>query len=149
MENSNENIRKRLKDVRVKIFNEGVKLSAAQFAYILNTSENKIRNYELGRSSIPIELLAKLYYKGIDPVYILTGDGSVFAKNQAGDSLKGRIEDAYAYTSRIQYAREPEPAEYKSKDFDPSLLSDEDKIHQISAVAGDILKYIRKKKKKD
>lgn len=80
----------RLKFIR-EIFNEGSKLSARQFAYILGESRDKIANYETGRSSIPIDLLKKLHDRGYNVVFIITGEGSLFASNKKGEVLKSKL----------------------------------------------------------
>lgn len=80
----------RLKFIR-EIFNEGSKLSARQFAYILGESRDKIANYETGRSSIPIDLLKKLHDRGYNVVFIVTGEGSLFASNKKGEVLKSKL----------------------------------------------------------
>jgi len=76
----------RLRHIR-EIMNEGSKLSAEQFAYLVNETGDRIRNYELGRASIPIRLLYNLYNRGINPNFIITGDGKFFAENEEGQRL--------------------------------------------------------------
>lgn len=73
----------RLRQIR-KIFNEGGKLSAEQFAFLLGETTDRILNYELGRAAIPLTLLVDLYYRGFNPIYILTGTEHIFAKNNEG-----------------------------------------------------------------
>lgn len=80
----------RLKKIRF-IFNEGGKLSADQFAFLLGESRDKIANYELGRAGLPIRVLLELYKRGINPVYLISGDGSIFADNNEGVNLRNRI----------------------------------------------------------
>lgn len=87
MENINRNIGKRLRIVR-HIFNEGTKLSAEQFAHLLDITRDKLINYEIGRAAMPVALLYNLYKRGINPVYIISGDGSVFANNAEGNRLQ-------------------------------------------------------------
>lgn len=81
----------RLRLIR-SIFNEGGKLSAEQFAYLLNQNTDKILNYELGRASIPLELLINLYERGYNPIFILTGKESIFANNSEGKKRKRELE---------------------------------------------------------
>ena len=93
MENDfNIQIGKRLREIR-EIFNFGVKLSAEQFAYIVDETGDKIRNYELGRANIPIRLVYKLYKHGIEPKYLLCGEGEIFAENEEGKRLRSIIEE--------------------------------------------------------
>lgn len=87
MENINRNIGKRLRIVR-HIFNEGTKLSAEQFAHLLDITRDKLINYEIGRAAVPVALLYNLYKRGINPIYIISGDGSIFANNAEGNRLQ-------------------------------------------------------------
>jgi transcriptional regulator with XRE-family HTH domain len=134
MNNLHKEIGIRLKLVREKIFNEGVRLSASQFARLLGTTEDKIRNYELGRSSVPVEHLVKLYRKGINPVYILSGEGSYFAENKAGNLLRHRINDSEAF--RNEDTGKPIKLH---QEFEISGMSDSEKLNLIRAVAGNII----------
>lgn len=87
----NLSVGKRLQEIR-KTFNEGTKLSASQFAHLLGTTRDKITNYENGRSSLPVSVLYSLYLRGINPVYIISGDGEIYADNAAGERIRKRIE---------------------------------------------------------
>lgn len=80
----------RLRQVR-DVFNDGAKLSAEQFAFLLDETGDRIRNYELGRANIPIRLLQTLYTKGINPTFIVVGKGDIFADNEEGNRLKENI----------------------------------------------------------
>lgn len=90
MEISNIAPGNRLKAIRF-VFNEGKKFSAEQFAYILEESADKVRNYELGRASIPLRILDNLYHRGFNPNYIITGEGNVLLDNEAGKKLKNQM----------------------------------------------------------
>lgn len=90
MNNLNKEIGSRLRLIR-SIFNEGGKLSAEQFAYLLNQNTDKILNYELGRAAIPLELLISLYERGYNPVFLLTGKESVFCNNSEGKKRKKEL----------------------------------------------------------
>jgi hypothetical protein len=79
MDEINKAIGKRLRLIR-NIFNEGGKLSAQQFAFLLNETRDKIISYELGRSAIPIRMLIELYNRGINIIWLLTGDGGYFCQ---------------------------------------------------------------------
>ena len=81
----------RLRNLR-EILNEGGKLSADQFAFIINESQDKIINYELGRSAIPIKLLYEIYKRGFNPNYIISGTGSIFLDDEHGQKLKSVFE---------------------------------------------------------
>lgn len=92
MDEYNKIVGERLLHIR-SIFNEGTKLSANQFAHLLGTTRDKITNYENGRSAVPLSLLYSLYLRGINPIYIISGEGSIYADNNAGSILKSRIEN--------------------------------------------------------
>jgi hypothetical protein len=91
MYNYNQILGRRLKDIRM-IINEGGKLSGDQFGYILGETRDNIANYETGRAGVPIRLLHELYKRGINPVYIISGEGSIFAENDAGRKFKAKLE---------------------------------------------------------
>ena len=90
MENLNKEIGKRLRGVR-DIFHEGVKLTADQLAFMLDETGDRIRNYEIGRAAIQARTLVKLYQYGINPTYLLTGEGEIFADNRAGKERKRKL----------------------------------------------------------
>lgn len=87
-----EQVGERLKKIRF-IFNEGGKLSADQFAFLLGETRDKIANYELGRAGLPIRVMYELYKRGISPVYLISGEGSIFAENTEGNNFRNRISD--------------------------------------------------------
>jgi len=91
LNNLNKEIGSRLRLIR-SIFNEGGKLSAEQFAYLLNQNTDKILNYELGRAAVPLELLISLYERGYNPVFILTGKEGIFCNNSEGKKRKKELE---------------------------------------------------------
>ncbi|HRP03186.1 MAG TPA: helix-turn-helix transcriptional regulator [Candidatus Kapabacteria bacterium] len=90
MENISVETGQRLRNLR-EILNEGGKLSAEQFAFLINESRDRIINYELGRSSIPIKLLYEIYKRGFNPNYIISGEGSLFTNNNNGNKIKELI----------------------------------------------------------
>lgn len=92
MSTFSEEVGERLKQIRF-IFNEGGKLSADQFAFILGETRDKIANYELGRAGLPVRVLLELYKRGINPVYIITGEGSIFADNREGGNFRYKISE--------------------------------------------------------
>jgi transcriptional regulator with XRE-family HTH domain len=77
----------RLKAARL-IYNEGIKLSVEQFAHLLNITTEKLLNYESGRSSIPHSGMLELYHRGINPVFIITGEKDILVNNGAGNALR-------------------------------------------------------------
>ncbi|GAB1370729.1 hypothetical protein MASR1M45_07910 [Candidatus Kapaibacterium sp.] len=85
-----EDVGKRLRQIR-HIFNEGGKLSADQFAYLLGESRDRITNYELGRAAVPLRLLHELYLRGISPVFLISGEGPLFADNFNGKNFRTKI----------------------------------------------------------
>ena len=90
MENVNQEIGNRLREIR-DIFHEGVKLSADQFAFILDETGDKIRSYELGSAAVSVRLVLKFHEKGIRSTYIITGEGDIFADNKAGEKRRETI----------------------------------------------------------
>lgn len=83
-------IGKRLRIIRENYIIPGVKLSANQLAKMLNSTADKILNYERGLSNIPNSILISLYQLGINPIYILTGEENIFANNDNGRILEGK-----------------------------------------------------------
>jgi hypothetical protein len=155
MENLNKEIGKRLRFVR-SIFNEGGKLSAAQFAFLLGETLHKILNYELGRAQVPPSLLIKLYQRGINPIYILTGEGSVFAPNHAGRKLEEKLKEyveSIAYTEKVDSMQITEIGNggFVSKEnlMDKDIGELIELAKKYSAVAGDIMEIIRRKGKNE
>ena len=135
MDESYRDIGKRLREIR-NIANEGTKLSARQFAYLLDETPDKILNYENGRAAISIKLLINLYYRGFNPVYILTGEGSVFADNDAGLDLKKKFEN------KTKTGKNDSPKKIDSLD---ELIR---KAAEYNVAAGNILKSISSRKDK-
>jgi len=90
MNDFNITVGKRLRIVR-NIFNEGGKLTADQFAFLMGETRDRITNYELGRAALPVRLLYELYNRGINPVYIITGEGSVFTETKEGIEFLAKI----------------------------------------------------------
>lgn len=102
---TNKDIGSRLKEIRC-MMNEGAKLSAEQFAYLLEETGDRIRNYELGRAGVPARLLYNLYYRGFNPIYILTGEGSVYAPNSKGEEIRKSIEAKSIFQNTMRLVKE-------------------------------------------
>ena len=134
MENLNKEIGKRLREIR-NIANEGTKLSARQFAHLLDETTDKILNYENGRAAVSVQVLINLYYRGFNPVYILTGEGSIFADNAVGSGLKHKIGETLTVNGSSE--------ESGGGDTIDELLK---KAQEYNVAAGNILKIIEKKK---
>ena len=134
MENLNQDIGIRLREVR-HIFNEGEKLSARQFAHLLGETHDKILNYENGRASVSVQLLINLYKRVINPTYILTGEGSIYADNAQGLQLM-RSNKSYQETANIHNIDNIENLTI------PEMLV---RAEQYSVAAGDILKILKEK----
>ncbi len=134
MENTNKQIGKRLREIR-NIANEGMKLSARQFAHLLDETTDKILNYENGRAAVSVQLLINLYHRGFNPVWILTGEGSKFADNEPGLSLKNKLEAGSGDSTAVATL---------SPDTDIEQLIK--KAREYNVAAGNILKSIEKKK---
>lgn len=117
----------RLKEVRTAYY-ANHKLSISDFAEELNETRHNIGNYERGIANVPNRLLAALYEKGINPIYIITGEGSVFAPNEAGRQL--------SKTSNIKSLAETIEKFEESDELE----------NVINAAAGDIAQLLIKKK---
>lgn len=109
----NKNIGKRVKLVR-HLFNDGRKLSADQFGHLLGESRDNITNYESGRAGLPVRVLYELYLRGINPVFIITGEGDVFADNPAGREFKQRLNRRQVEISDVSGLKEVEFEESKT-----------------------------------
>jgi len=131
-------IGERLREIR-QIFLEGDKVSTRQFANALGEKKDSITNYEMGKAGIPNRLLQKLYERGFNPIYVVTGEGSIFADNDRGKTIKDKIHAKNSNNSNIQNIREIDLSKL-------SLNELERKVLQYQVAAGDILKIIELKK---
>jgi len=86
----NKQIGNRLKAVR-SIYNEGIRFTVEQFAHLLDVTNEQLLNYEAGRSALPINVLIELHNRGINPVFILTGEEDILANNNTGNELRKKI----------------------------------------------------------
>ncbi|ROL56278.1 XRE family transcriptional regulator [Bacteroidetes/Chlorobi group bacterium Naka2016] len=153
MENLNKEIGERIRFIR-SIFNEGGKLSATQFAHLLGETMHKILNYELGRAQVPPSFLVTLYKRGINPIYILTGEGSIFAPNIAGRELSQKL-------APILRQMNIEDFDNRDQKFSGGEVSGIEGItyanvddlielaQRYTAVAGDLMEIIRKRSKNE
>ena len=121
----------RLREIREGYFIKGIKLSASQFAQLVGQTVDKISNYERGISSVPSSLLIELYKNGINPTYVLTGEGSKFADNEKGRELEKHFGDRKQSTNLNNLVK-----------FNSSGYTDEDLLKLIDAAAGDIRKRL-------
>jgi hypothetical protein len=139
MDNMQKNIGDRLKEIRDIIF-EGGRISARQFAQSVGETKDNIANYENGRANVPNRLLAALYHKGINPIYILTGEGTVNAPNEAGKIIAQRIK--YSGSAKSNVA-EIHKIDFAKMDFDELVMQ----FNQLTAAAGDMINAIQKNNK--
>ena len=116
-------IGKRLREVRLNYL-ENIKLSIPDFAIELGESKYNIANYERGIANIPNRLLVSLYEKGFNPIYILTGEGSMFADNKTGKLRFSKI-------------KQSEPL----SEIEENALKE--KLNTIMVAAGDIEKILK------
>lgn len=100
----NQDVGIRLRQIRA-LFNEGGRISAAQFAYLLNTSRDKVANYESGRSALPLEIIYLLYQRGINPIYLICGEGPMFASNAEGKKFELKVNTRASFEPMKQNAR--------------------------------------------
>lgn len=96
-----KHIGRRLRIVR-SIFNEGKKLSTEQFAHLLGETRDNIANYEHARASVPARVLIELYKRGINPTWVLTGDGDIFANNSQGKQRRKLLKERNIDISEIK-----------------------------------------------
>jgi hypothetical protein len=165
MYNQNE-IGLRLRTIRDQYL-IGIKISTNQFAELVGEPKHNIAAYESGKANIPNRVFVALYDKGINPIYILTGEGSVYAPNKAGttlsESLKGKIDPLrLADVSKGQKGNEKPFVAAKANSsgqnqvqkiskLNVNDLSIEEllsKAEQFTAAAGDIMKIVNHKKNK-
>ncbi|MFA6569844.1 MAG: hypothetical protein WCT77_01260 [Bacteroidota bacterium] len=92
MDSLQKEIGKRLKEIR-KIYLDGTSVSARQLAENIGETKDNIANYENGKANVPNRVMIALYNKGFNPVYILTGENSMFADNTAGKALNAIIKE--------------------------------------------------------
>lgn len=153
MENLNKEIGERIRFIR-SIFNEGGKLSATQFAHLLGETMHKILNYELGRAQVPPSFLVTLYKRGINPIYILTGEGSIFAPNIAGRELSQKLAPILRQMNIEDFDNRDQ--QYNGNAFSGiegiTYANVDDLIElaqKYTAVAGDLMEIIRKRSKNE
>lgn len=136
-------IGKRLREVR-GVFSGKANLSCRKFAIILDETRSVLANYESGRTSIPADFLNKLYERGINPIYIIAGEGSMFAENKAGIELKAFVESKIK--SKTKKIHTPE----SNKDKGTVVILEGDGIADLTApiisVAAGRLKNTKKDK---
>ncbi len=122
MDNLKKNIGRRLKEVRLFVFDG---MTVSHFAEILHEKSANISNYEQGKANIPNRVLVELYYRGINPIYILTGEG----EKRRAEIIEQVQDEVNINHSKLQY-----------------LLS---KADEMTAVAGDIIKYVKEQSKSE
>jgi transcriptional regulator with XRE-family HTH domain len=116
-----KNIGRRLKEIRLFVF-DGMTINV--FAEMLSEKPANISNYEQGKANIPNRVLVELYHKGINPIYILTGEGAKKRENFT-ESISG---EATLNRSKLDYLIE--------------------KADEMTVAAGDIRKYVLEQQSK-
>jgi transcriptional regulator with XRE-family HTH domain len=81
----------RIKQFR-SIYNLGSKISSVQLAHRLEVEPALLRNYESGRSSLPLGLLLKIHNIGLGMHFVLTGEGLMFSDTEEGHRLKAEMD---------------------------------------------------------
>lgn len=137
MDNIQKIIGDRLREIRDIIF-EGGRISARQFAVAVGETKDNIANYENGRANVPNRLLVALYHKGINPTYILTGEGEIFASNEEGDMIAKRIKNKGKAKSNVA---EIHRIDFEKMDFNELVI----RFNQLTAAAGDMIQALQKK----
>lgn len=160
----------RLREIREKYL-IGIKLTIPQFAELVGELKHNITAYESGRANIPNRLLVTLYHKGINPVYVLTSEGNVYANNSAGRSLEQNRKEQKTIPHKSvqqtdasadldskdnQFKSNSQPASFVKGNIisivplDSSVFTEEElkqKADLFTAAAGDIKKFLKEKKK--
>ena len=157
----------RLRKIR-ELYLIGIKISIAQFAELVGEPKHNIAAYESGKANIPNRLFVALYERGINPVYILTGEGSVYSQNEAGKSLRNSLKDRIAAENKAISSQisddeigsyhhlgtvlslNQDKVSHLTKLETKSLTIDEllQKAEQFTAAAGDIMKIVKQKRNK-
>jgi len=102
---------------------------------LLNETTDKILNYENGRAAVSVQLLINLYNRGFNPVYILTGEGSKFADNDAGITLMNKL-------SEMDDTLKPHELNTDNNSIEKLIK----KARKFNVAAGNILESLEKKK---
>lgn len=135
MQNLKNDMGKRLREIR-HVFFEGRKVSTRQFAEFISETKDNIANYENGRAFIPNRLLVSLYLRGYNPIFLLTGESSMYADNEAGAALRA------AAASQIGGS-----VEILSPESDKRISIAAEPHEDFSVAAGDVSKAMNKNKK--
>ena len=113
-------------------------MSTRQFADSMEETKDNIANYENGRAFIPNRLMVNLYFRGYNPIYILAGEQSIYADNDAGRALRS--------AAKVQTGGSVEILPY---DSDMRISTAAEPHEDFSVAAGDVRKAMNKSKKKD
>ncbi len=138
MKSEQKDIGNRLKEIR-KIFNNGYKCSLEQFSELLGESKFNIANYEQGKANIPNRTINALYAIGINPIYIISGEGDKFAPNLKGKDLKEKCSKVQDISIEV----------FELDDFE-NMTNEEliDTANKYQSVAGNIIKMLSERKSK-
>jgi len=131
MSDDNKETGKRLREAREFLLKIQTKEDLAEFLKIAGITQEQLKNYESGRTAVPSPLLVLLYELGINPTYILTGEGTKFAGNPSGMIVKA------ATLGEIDKSQD-----IKLLKLNPALTSEDSKFRILRAVAGNISKLI-------
>lgn len=72
----------------------GGNISSAQLAHRLGISPDAMRNYESGRTALPLQIIFKLHREGLSMHWLLDEAGGMFADNPEGKRLREELERA-------------------------------------------------------
>ncbi len=83
---------------RIKEIRKTLGLSQEQFSQKLGTSRRSVSKYETGDNALPDQVKLKLYDLGVNPTWLLSGEGSIFVeakenKSKVLESLRLQIKD--------------------------------------------------------
>lgn len=136
-----------LEDIGKRIELEKVRLNLKNLdiCLILDIHPNTYRNYETGKRDMPISLLLKLWDKGFDLIYILTGRNLNEWEEKSGTSVVGGNSSSSSGTRLIpdQTPYEIQEEEEKSGNKLISKMYEvETSLQKVGAVAKEDYSYV-------
>ncbi len=132
-----------LEDIGKRIELEKVRLGlkSVDVCSILDIHPNTYRNYETGKRDMPISLLIKLWDKGFDLIYIMTGRKINEREEDSGTSIVGGNSYSSSGTRLI-----PDQTLYEKNESDNILISKmyevETSLQKVGAAAREDYSYV-------
>jgi hypothetical protein len=106
---------------------------------------------------VPPSFLLSLYKRGVNPIFILSGEGEMFAPNAAGRELKRKLEAKLSpKQSESPSKREDTQTEHKPSALPTNVPIPEARIDELielarsyTVAAGDIMRLLSLRKKNE